>query len=325
MHLEISEDSASDSFGDEDFGHYDDCMLQSCKDSFHTDKVKPSKKNGSEKLQSNTTDMEEGSHKDQERSEKLQSNTTDKEEGSHKDQITFAPRNYHACFYCNDSKVQTQITRHIERAHKNEEMWLENQQKRSKKSHHLTISPVFIAMASSKMWRHCNVCKENKSTKKYERLQSHSNMLLPSYSQADCGRQLTEYVLSRMKDDDVSLLARKDPLIMKFGTCVLDKVGTSKSYYVSQRIRQLARLLKALKEKDESLVLEDYIDPTRYDKIVTTTRDICQFDIFTRKVSLPSLALHLGHSVKKCAIIVKRDALKSNNSPTVTKAKNFLE
>ena len=66
-----------------------------------------------------------------------------------------------------------------------------------------------------------------------------------------------------MKNDDISKIARKDQLIVDFGSSLFEKVGSKNANYVSQRMRQVARLLQLLRQSGETLIernMEDYID-----------------------------------------------------------------
>ena len=69
-------------------------------------------------------------------------------------------------------------------------------------------------------------------------------------------------------------------------------------------MRQLARLLKTLRGKSQNEVsqLEDYIDTSKFDELVLAVKDLCGFDAESRlDIGIPSLALKLGHSLKRFA------------------------
>jgi hypothetical protein len=103
-------------------------------------------------------------------------------------------------------------------------------------------------------------------------------MLLSSFK--DGGHDmLSKFVLSRMKQDDISSIARHDDLIVSLGNTVIVKTGSKKANYVSQRMRQLARLLKELNKSNTSKPsLMDYIDTTCFDDIVKTVKSLCGLD-----------------------------------------------
>ena len=105
-----------------------------------------------------------------------------------------------------------------------------------------------------------------------------------------------------MKNDDIVSVARRDQLITDFGAAIFEKVGIKDANYVSQRMRQLARLLQTLwiKAKKKDATLQDYIDTPMFDALVDAVKELCQFNTESRlEISIPSLALKLGHSLKK--------------------------
>ena len=76
-------------------------------------------------------------------------------------------------------------------------------------------------------------------------------------------KRLTE-TLAAMRNDEVTTVVRSDALIKKVGLLLLDKHGTKQSNYVSQKMRELARLLQVLtKGKESTKTLEEYIKPQR--------------------------------------------------------------
>ncbi|KAK3716249.1 hypothetical protein QZH41_018050 [Actinostola sp. cb2023] len=91
-------------------------------------------------------------------------------------------------------------------------------------------------------------------------------------------------------------------------------------------MRQLSRLLQELQKQHASASLIDVIDTRYFDDIVIAVKSLCKFDETEHlKVDTPSLALKLGHSLKKCAQLVKTIALKRNDDIMLKKAKRFLE
>ena len=125
-----------------------------------------------------------------------------------------------------------------------------------------------------------------------------------------------------MKNDSISSVARHDQLILQFGGAILEKVGTTNANYVSQRMRQLARLLLVLRARshDKEDALGDYIDTSKFDALVEAVKELCEFDQESQlDIGIPSLALKLGHSIKRCAQVIKRSALRHILDENLTK------
>lgn len=82
-------------------------------------------------------------------------------------------------------------------------------------------------------------------------MQLEAKLLLPTglISTADVDKELYSRVISAMKIDSISFLARHDKVILQFGAPILKKVGRKDANYVPQRMRQLARLLLKLRAR----------------------------------------------------------------------------
>ncbi|XP_068679266.1 uncharacterized protein [Montipora foliosa] len=149
-----------------------------------------------------------------------------------------------------------------------------------------------------------------------------------SFSTADVDAQLYKNVISSMRNDSISSIARRDQLITNFGAAIFEKVGIKNANYVSQRMRQLARLLQTLRlqNKRNDATLEEFIDTSMFDTLVDAVKELCRFDEESRlEIGIPSLALKLGHSLKKCAQVLKSSALRKKDEDKIKRAKRFLD
>ena len=162
------------------------------------------------------------------------------------------------------------------------------------------------------LWRHiknCPFAPDEKKTK-YRKISSQASLLLPTKTEVSNG--LRENVLKRMSADEISIAARNDTIIVKFGEKLYQKHGHLTHLYthVSQKMRELGRLIISLRELDEDIhSLEDAILPQKFPAVVKCTRTLCGFNDNTNSYANPSLALKLGHSLKKCAKIKTSMAL----------------
>lgn len=115
-----------------------------------------------------------------------------------------------------------------------------------------------------------------------------------------------------MKNDDISIVARKDQLIVNFGSSVFDKVGSKNANDVSQLMRQLARLLTLLRDgSHQEANLEDFRDTAKLYDLVSAVKKRCGFcDESHQEIGIQSLALKLGQSIKRCALVLRSCALR---------------
>ncbi|XP_067043919.1 uncharacterized protein [Acropora muricata] len=182
------------------------------------------------------------------------------------------------------------------------------------------------------LWRHCLICQHKTAPdeKKWKKVQAEAKLLLPtcSVSTADVDAHLFKNVISSMRNDTISSVARQDQLISNFGAAILEKVGIKNANFVSQRMRQLARLLQTLRvqSKRTDACLEEFIDTSMFDAVVDAVKVLCRFDAESRlEIGIPSLALKLGHNLKRCAQVLKSSALRRKDEETIKRAKRFLD
>jgi hypothetical protein len=148
------------------------------------------------------------------------------------------------------------------------------------------------------LWRHVKNCPSKISSSQKNTVQHDANMMIEGALYKQGSSVLHDRVLSKMKIDQVSIATKNDPLICAFGTSLIEAGNDVDAQYVSQRMRQLGRLLIILRSRNsEEAQLKDFLRPTMFDKVVEATRSICCYD---GDIMTPSLALKLGHSMKDC-------------------------
>lgn len=176
------------------------------------------------------------------------------------------------------------------------------------------------------LWKHNKTCNFRNSKVRndddeneeagYRKIQQESRILLLSQLKSDESKAFLT-LKSIMRSDEITVVARTDWLISKFGQTQLERVGQERSREASQSMRELARLLlelqKVTKKDDE---LKKFLTPENFDEVVAAVRSLCRFEEkATRKtVGIPSLALKLGYSLKKCLYILKGQALRNKLS-----------
>ena len=84
-------------------------------------------------------------------------------------------------------------------------------------------------------------------------------LILPSICSG--GSALFQDVVASMKPDEITIVARNEPVISTLGTMMIEKVGTKRSHDVSQKMRSVSRLLLRLRETESKPVaqLSEYV------------------------------------------------------------------
>ena len=98
-----------------------------------------------------------------------------------------------------------------------------------------------------------------------------------------------------------------------------------KHEYVRAKIRELGRLLQVLKTEHSIQSIEHSINPSCFQHVLTSVRKVAGYDDVSGKYAVPSLALKLGHSLRKCAAILKSKGLQETNQDMEKKANAFQQ
>ena len=132
-----------------------------------------------------------------------------------------------------------------------------------------------------------------------------------------------------MRLDDVHSALISDPIIIQFGRVLIKQLGPRRSNYVSQRMRQIARLkiqLNTLVNGKKNL--EYYISPKYFDLKVKAIHELAGFHVNEQTISVfttPSLALNIGHSLVKVAEMRRGNAVRQIDDLMKRECDEFLE
>lgn len=143
-----------------------------------------------------------------------------------------------------------------------------------------------------------------------------------------CDKGFQENILSKLQYDEISLVARNDRIIIAFGEKMYRRKGRvqSRKPFIRQKMRELARFLKEAREECEEVAgLESCLIPSRFPLAVSAVKTLCGFDDVHNVYGNPSLALKLGHSLKKCCSIVRSQALMSGDKELQESSASFRE
>ena len=174
------------------------------------------------------------------------------------------------------------------------------------------------------LWRHVNICNNNKKEGKTNNSQTEARMLLPI--PPNVSKDFYDKIICTMVTDEVSNIVKKDCLLLAFGERIfLKSKGLPHQYnYVRQKIRELARLMLIMKKNKCNLQLKDCIDPAMFNQVVTAVKSLCGCNEQAH-FEKASLSLKLGHSLKKCAELLKSQALQNGDEALKKKSSDFIE
>lgn len=172
------------------------------------------------------------------------------------------------------------------------------------------------------LWKHKKRCPFKSPSIFNKNAVQSGKLLLPIVVEK---KEFYEKVLIKMRDDDVKSILQTDDLILSFGYRLFEKVGCNdhQFQYVSQRLRELGTLLIVMKDQYGIRSLVEVIKPKNWKKFIQGIMVVAGYGNNT--VNVPSLSLKIGHSLTKCAQILRAQALIEGNDEKISVTDRFLQ
>ncbi|XP_033108973.1 uncharacterized protein LOC117110386 [Anneissia japonica] len=180
----------------------------------------------------------------------------------------------------------------------------------------------------NEIWKHqksCPALAVKGKVAKGGRIQGKCSLILSTEGPA-ISSEFQENILNKMNVDRISLLIRNDMLILNYGKRLFSKFTEYHQFqYCSQKMRELRRLVLELREvhANKNMYLNDAICPQNFNAVTESVRKLAGFDSLQNKYKIPSLAIKLGHSLKRCCSIKRAIALKSRDVATQEQCEAF--
>ncbi|KAK4879730.1 hypothetical protein RN001_007876 [Aquatica leii] len=144
-----------------------------------------------------------------------------------------------------------------------------------------------------------------------------SNAMLSGMFGFNFTSEFTSNILTRMRDDEITKVCKEDQLILKFGFMMFEKYSTTQCELIRQSMRQIGRFFKEVnKARPDIKSLSECLKPQHFDVIIQATKTLCVTNTNIAKrteFQTPSLALKIGHALKKCISYERGNALRSGN------------
>lgn len=178
----------------------------------------------------------------------------------------------------------------------------------------------------SSLWKHQSTCAfMEKVSAKRAHIQAEAALLLPL--PVEMSQDLKVKVVCNMRKDEVRKTAINDTVIVKVGEELLQQRAHSShmTLTVGQTMRRLGQFLIAVRKLEPQIEsLTDVIKPEKLPVAIDATQMICKFDKVTCKYKNPSLALKLGHDLRKCAKMIKSESQKQGDKDLEDTVDEFL-
>lgn len=179
------------------------------------------------------------------------------------------------------------------------------------------------------LWRHLRRCSA-KPVSPTEPTGKAKALALADYADSTFSQAIAPglwKVLGNMKQDEVASVVRNDFLILQMGQSLYYKHGSdsTKYEYIRQKVREMGRLLLILRKKYSIFSFEDGLKPNNFYKVIQAVREVSGYDEENNCYHTPSLALKLGHSLKKIGDILLCRAISSEDEELIKSAERFIK
>ena len=159
-------------------------------------------------------------------------------------------------------------------------------------------------------------CVADKDKKPERHLLRESRILLSSA--LDNTSPLLAEVLVKMVDDEISQVAKNDPLILKMMGLLLEKHDSKQQNQIRQKARDISRLLLHVRKHREGMAeidLRNLLIPENFDDIILSVNELCK--------DIASLPLKLGQIIPKLISILQGEAIRKNDTDLESSCKRF--
>ena len=191
------------------------------------------------------------------------------------------------------------------------------------------------------LWHHVKKCEdytEDDDNETEYSIVERSRMLLSGSVKAyksdnDNYKNLKMEVLRKMHNGTEKEVIQNDDLILKFGSVLLERAGERRRHYIASRMRQLSKVVQTLRVTKKEYAydyLTDFLVPERFDDLINATLELSG-DATKKTVNgvkmlkTPSFGLHVGHSLRKCAMVKLGQALRVRDKYKEEEARTFEE
>lgn len=130
-----------------------------------------------------------------------------------------------------------------------------------------------------------------------------------------------------MHQDDVAKVVQSEMCILKFGEHLFNKHGqdVTRHEYIRQKMRETARVVLQGKKDGKLETLSDFFVPANFPHVIDAVKKVAGLDERTNVFKTPSLALKLGHNLKKVANVLECEAMISGDENTIHNVRIFKQ
>ncbi|XP_029685193.1 uncharacterized protein [Takifugu rubripes] len=176
------------------------------------------------------------------------------------------------------------------------------------------------------LWKHMKGCHEKprKDAPEAGRKRVRSLCALTTPVSVEISEGLRE-ILTKMHYDEVSHAVQEDNCILQLGQYMFNKLKNkgNNEDYIRQKMREVGRLVLEAQKVTPLKRLEEFFIPKNFPHVIAAVKKTAGYNPETNAYQTPSLALKLGHSLKKISSIVESDAMMMGDNVMAEYAKRY--
>lgn len=177
------------------------------------------------------------------------------------------------------------------------------------------------------LWKHVKRCEEKPREDEprvgRKRVRSLCALTTPVSFEISEGLQ---NILTHMNYDEVSNVVQNDKCILQLGQYMFNKLknkGNNNDDYIRQKMREVGRMVLVAQNVTPLKKVKEFFIPKNFPHVISAVKKAAGYDPKTNTYQTPSLALKLGHSLKKISSIVESDAMMFGDDITAEYAKRY--
>lgn len=130
-----------------------------------------------------------------------------------------------------------------------------------------------------------------------------------------------------MHEDELTNVVHREKIILKLGQHLFNKHGhdVTKHKYIRQKMRETGRLVLQGKKHGKLKEVSDFFIPANFPHVIEAVHTVTGLDEETSTYKTPSLALKLGHNLKKMANVVECEAMMSGDKNALSNVQAFKQ
>ena len=138
--------------------------------------------------------------------------------------------------------------------------------------------------------------------------------------------QLFTEVLSRMKQDEIFEIIKKDNFLLMLGSVEMLTKETDRYADVRYVLRTLAKVLRKFRVlcNSENIFVDQLVVPANYDNVLSVMYDLTGYE-GPRKMLKAHLVIKIGTALKHLALMMRIYFIKDGNAEMIEKCRLFIE